>query len=413
VKNGTDTDTDCGGGAAPKCVTGQTCALHADCVSDGCDYGGKCALRRSCTGHYGGDTCGAGGAGGQGAANWETCCATAPAGNGGVQMDKYKVTSGRMRAFFERVNGDVRQAVRDARAAGKVPNILSNPAHSVLDPNWDLYLPTSMIGCDQDGTCDQHPDGAGGVDVEVTDHFNADAGGFKGIYTSAYRHVGGSVWPTQNMGSWGCRVDAPGTHTYWMDLPTQQNYFGDIATDYDQNVYDTKPLNCVPYLIAQAFCVWDGGRLETVAEWQAAIGPANYPWGAAPTAQGWGSTNFFAKTFPGASDVGLGLAASTSIERANYNYSYEYPNLAKTDYVVFINAPGRLSKGNGPWGHSDLAYSLFGITSDVVWNANAKSATTSWANNGSWEGHGYGRNAWAGWTLFNKYGKQGLRCVHP
>lgn len=413
VKNGTETDIDCGG-SAPKCATGKSCAVHADCTTDGCDYNGKCALRKSCTAHYGGDTCGAGGAGGAGPAAWESCCATEPAGNGGPALDKYKITSGRMRVFLERVNGDVRKAVREARAAGKVPPIPNDPAHTVLDPLWDLYLPTSLTGCDQNGTCDTHPDGAGGIDVEVTDHFWRDATDFKGIYTSAWRHVGGSIWPKQNQTSQGCRVASPGTHSYWMDKATQSTYFGDIESDYSQAEYDVKGLNCVPYLLSQAFCVWDGGRLETAAEWLAAIGPTAYPWGAAPTAKGQGSGTYFAFRFPDATDASLGLPAAQSIERGNYLYSYEYPHLGeRSDFIVFINAPGRLPKGNGPWGHADLAYTMFENTSNVVWKADAKAATSSWTNNGSWEVHNYSKSSFGGESLFDKYGKMGGRCVYP
>jgi formylglycine-generating enzyme required for sulfatase activity len=47
--------------------------------------------------------------------------------------------------------------------------------------------------------------------------------------------------------------------------------------------HDTLPMNCVDWYEAFAFCVWDGGRLPTDAEWQyAAAGGAeqrSYPWG--------------------------------------------------------------------------------------------------------------------------------------
>jgi formylglycine-generating enzyme required for sulfatase activity len=50
------------------------------------------------------------------------------------------------------------------------------------------------------------------------------------------------------------------------------------------------PMNCVDYWLAQEFCVWDGGRLPTEAEWEfaargSAVGGLTpgrvYPWGAA------------------------------------------------------------------------------------------------------------------------------------
>ena len=68
VKNGAETDTDCGGGTCAGCSAGLNCAAGTDCASLGCNaQSGKCAAGRSCTRHYGGDTCGLGGEGGQGA----------------------------------------------------------------------------------------------------------------------------------------------------------------------------------------------------------------------------------------------------------------------------------------------------------------------------------------------------------
>ncbi len=415
VKNGTETDVDCGGGAAgtPKCAVAKACSIHADCASDGCDYNGKCARGRSCTGKYGGDTCGTGGAGGQGAAAWESCCATAPAGAGGVAMNKYQVTSGRMREFLTRVKGNVRQAVRDARAAGQLHG-------ATMDAAWDLYLPTAMDGCEQTGTCDAS---------ELSDHAYKDATVYQGIYTSAYRYLGGTTFNGQSLSQQGCSVISPGTHAYWMDAATQAKYFGDIPAEQTQSDYDTKPMNCVPYLMAQAFCVWDGGRLETQAEYIAAGGPASdgasVPWGT-PTPFGPGSTTYFAFRFPTATDASLRALnlppsdpnfkfippAGKSIEWATYLYSYEYPSLVQYDYIVHLSAPGRLT-ARSPNGHADLVGPMMEVTGDVnTSSADPRTTNTRWTANGSWEGHGWGFYGW-NFSLVNKYGKQSLRCVYP
>src|SRR6185436_10159165 len=100
-----------------------------------------------------------------------------------------------------------------------------------------------------------------------------------GIYTAVYRHLGGIIFKQNAQSSTGCYVNAPGTHSYWFPATVQAQY-GDLPHEHPQTVYDTKSLNCVNYLMAQAFCIWDGGRLETLAEYQAAIGTATYPWGA-------------------------------------------------------------------------------------------------------------------------------------
>jgi hypothetical protein len=402
VKNGTESDVDCGGAGNPGCATGKACAAHEDCASNGCGYDGKCAAGRSCTGHYGGDTCGLGEVGKPGAAH-ESCCTTAPAG--GVSLDKYQVTAGRMRAFVERVGGDVRGFVQQARANGELHG-------ATMDPAWDLYLPTSKEGNANAG--------------ELADRFYGEPGGAAptpGIYTSAYRQLGGAMFQGQNLGLQGCRVDAPGSHTYWMNAQVQSDYFGDRASEHGQDIYDTKSLNCVDYLMAQSFCIWDGGRLETFAEWQAAWGPSAMPWGATPLPKAQNSGTYFGYRFPTASDAALRAdPAATpslvpnlneSIEYANYKYSYEYPNLVTWDFVVFVAAPGR-TRGRGPAGHADVVGNMMEMTSDLtVASSDPKAARARWTSNGSWEVHGYSKNPVWQFSLLNKYGKQGLRCAHP
>jgi formylglycine-generating enzyme required for sulfatase activity len=48
---------------------------------------------------------------------------------------------------------------------------------------------------------------------------------------------------------------------------------------------ETLPINCLTWLEAYAFCIWDGGRLPTEAEWNFAAAGGDeqrrYPWGAA------------------------------------------------------------------------------------------------------------------------------------
>jgi hypothetical protein len=48
VKNGTETDVDCGGSCAADCANGKTCAVNADCLSSNCS-GGVCAALPTCS----------------------------------------------------------------------------------------------------------------------------------------------------------------------------------------------------------------------------------------------------------------------------------------------------------------------------------------------------------------------------
>jgi formylglycine-generating enzyme len=101
------------------------------------------------------------------------------------------------------------------------------------------------------------------------------------------------------------------------------------APGYGENL----PINCVSWYEAFAFCVWDGGRLPTEAEWEfaAANGPAGdlYPWGeATPTPE---------------------LAVYDCSMDANPCYSLG------GGLPILPAAVGSLPKGANQWGHRDLA----------------------------------------------------------
>lgn len=86
------------------------------------------------------------------------------------------------------------------------------------------------------------------------------------------------------------------------------------------------PLNCVNWYLAQAFCIWDGGRLPTEAEWNFAAAGGElqrvYPW----------------------SDP----ATSQEIDAAR----------ALTGAEPLVPVGSRSPQGDGLWGHADLAGSL-------------------------------------------------------
>ena len=436
VKNGTETDKDCGGDPTGNngCAVDGACLVAKDCASQGCNYAKKCVPAKSCTARYGGDTCGLGGDGGFGAAQWESCCTALPvttANGGTVYMDKYPTTAGRYRVFLEAIGYNVRAFVEKARTDGLIPAIPEtvsgvvdgSAAHPVLDPTWDKYLPVSFAGNQNaaelsEGAqqCTYNP--ATGALIGC-----AEGPVQAGVYTSVRNHLGGTIFRGNAQTSTGCFTTSPGTHSFRFP-PAQQ----DSPPDHPVEVYDTKTLNCVDYLMAQAFCVWDGGRLETFTEWQAAIGPGTYPWSAveprAPEQQSSATSHF--SRFPTAQDNNQATVNAafkwdptlTTIEFANYTYSYEWPVKINNDYIVHLNAPGRL-RGRGPLGHSDLLGTGFEVTSSVNWQAGvdtnrdsgALAARFHWSGNGSWEGHGYSPNYTGNTMLLNKYGKIGMRCV--
>jgi hypothetical protein len=448
-KNGSETDVDCGGATTnPRCARGKSCLVGTDCASSGCTDQKKCAAGRSCTnpGGAGANTCGLGGAGGLGAPQWEDCCesieVTTSAGT--VKLDKYETTAGRMRVFLESVGYDVRAFVKTARAEGRIPPIPGNAAKTVLDAAWDPYLPTSFDGstaageitdCDQGfwdysykTCCENFLVPAGGCPGGTTladnrcHYWNTGTstcpagrtGTYAGTYTAVSRHLGGTIFRANAQTSTGCYVGSPGTHAFRFPDGKQDGE----PPSYSQAIYDTKAIQCVDYLLAQAFCVWDGGRLETIDEWTAAYGPGAVPWSAAssllPQAQG--TNTYWGCRFPWATDASHDECeltwdtTKTSIEYADYNYSYEYPKLLGTDYLAFISAPGR-TRGRGPLAHADVIGNVFELTSTVVWDASPFVATHRWTGNGSWEGHVYNRGGGGKTMLLNKYGKLGIRCA--
>jgi formylglycine-generating enzyme required for sulfatase activity len=112
-------------------------------------------------------------------------------------------------------------------------------------------------------------------------------------------------------------LKCPGNYT-WTDTPAKE----------------TLPIGCVTWFEAFAFCIWDGGRLPTEAEWNYAAaggggqdGQRVYPWSVPST--------------------------SASIDAS---------------YAVFAPGPleavGSRSKGVGKWGHADLAGSVAEWTFD-------------------------------------------------
>jgi formylglycine-generating enzyme required for sulfatase activity len=121
-----------------------------------------------------------------------------------------------------------------------------------------------------------------------------------------------------------------------------------------------RPMNCVTWYEAMAFCAWDGGYLATEAEWNYAaaggIQQRAFPW-SNPAGSLTPLDGSHASYFDGTDCVGDGM-----------------PGCAVTDLVAVGGKPD----GDGRWGQSDLAGNVSEWTLD--WSATYASACTDCAN---------------------------------
>ena len=303
LKNGTESDIDCGGGAptnAPRCAAGKSCAVDGDCNA-ACNYLSKCIDVPSCKLQHGGDTCGTGEFGEAGKVH-EDCCRTLPVGGYSdpnhpgktVYVDKYEITAGRMRAFLETLGGGVDAAgnakpadVRSYMAANRpgrwnngwedvmptanfgssVTFAIKNATTNLLYPGQDQYLlnrftqSTWWIG------------GAGGPQAAGTSvNHTVDVGVF---YALGANHFFPEYWAQQP--TWPAGPDYAASHalncinsdgsygysTYWFDQSTVALFSNGHGKYFSKGELDEKALNCTPNALFAAFCAWDGGQLAT------------------------------------------------------------------------------------------------------------------------------------------------------
>lgn len=139
------------------------------------------------------------------------------------------------------------------------------------------------------------------------------------------------------------KISGSGWNPSWnANLPTNQAALVaavkcDTATWTDTpSANDARPMNCINWYEAMAFCIWDGGYLPTEAEWNyVATGGSDqraYPWSTPAAALA--LTSSHASYSDGANCLGDEMAGCSL-----------------TDLVQVGSKP----MGNGRWGQSDLA----------------------------------------------------------
>lgn len=261
----------------------------ADGTSDdgGADVDGASVVAPSCQGLA--STCGASGT--------ESCCTSLPVPGGsfkrsydgvsftdpsfpatlsGFRLDKYEITVGRFRKFVDAVVG----------ADGGV-----------------AFTPSAGTGKHA------HLNGGGGLNAGTE-------GGW------------GAPWSTTlatTPSGWNTNLGCDATYTTWTA---------------SAGANEDRPINCVAWHEAYAFCIWDGGFLPSEAEWNyAASGGSEqrvYPWGA----------------------LAPGPNANLAIYGCYYNGS------GTCTGVQNIASVGSVTAGNGKWGHADLAGNIWEWTLD-------------------------------------------------
>ncbi|HUS28774.1 MAG TPA: SUMF1/EgtB/PvdO family nonheme iron enzyme [Kofleriaceae bacterium] len=140
-------------------------------------------------------------------------------------------------------------------------------------------------------------------------------------------------------------------------LKTAINCFGTPTWTASPGANENRPMNCITWYEAQAFCIWDGGYLPTEAEWNFAAAGGDeqraYPWSNPPT--------------------------SLMIDTGYAAYSPDGGTTCPVDGNTACDVNDLLPVGSKPagdarWGHSDMGGNVWEWTMD--WYVTPYATTT-------------------------------------
>jgi formylglycine-generating enzyme required for sulfatase activity len=259
---------------------------------------------------------------------------TFPATVSPFSLDTFEVTTGRFRAWVDAADGNLR-AMAPPEGGGAHPKIPNSGWRS----EWNQYLPSTRAEVD--------------------------------------RMLGPEDTPNGFMAcQFGTDIDAYGALTWWtqsLDDAVKSRNRGKqtVLAENTKEALARKPLNCVPWHVLFAFCVWDGGRLPTDAEFGFALAGGGeqrpFPWGPVAAANLVHLANqdnlSMVPTFDSSSkyvtarlyDKSLGA----NVFEDNYSFTYGGKAMAKSDNATHVAPVGSRPLGNGKWGHADLAGGMF------------------------------------------------------
>ena len=286
VQNGGESDVDCGGAStdgAPRCADALHCANDGDCLAGFCSLlDGTCVDGRSCKGLVTPATI----MDPTGKVDADGDALGTPDPNGAGQSAGID-TCGKGEATDPIAQQEHESCCRSLTLPGSTVRLdkyevtagrVRQFAES-LDPPYDLQkwaLAEIAAGsvAGQMLTA-QLPSGSSPPAVNLLPT-SADS-----VPLNAVEQLGGTVVDPSNLQQ-GCYVgnEAFGASVYYWDA-AHEAVVGSPARPFTQDYYDVKSMNCGLYWIYAAFCAWDGGRLPTNAEVATAYGAATYPWGAA------------------------------------------------------------------------------------------------------------------------------------